>query len=71
ILVRSLSGKDEVASGATYPYFLYLVGVAEQELGDTKSAIARFEEMLRYWGKPDIETKEIADARRRLAALRS
>ncbi len=71
LLLKSLSGEEEVTSGFLYPYVLYQIGVAEHELGDKAGAKARFEEMLRYWGKAEYETKEIKDARKRLSQLTS
>ncbi len=60
-----------VASGFYYPYSVYLLGVANEGLGLTKEAIKNYEEVLTYWGKPDMEIPAIRDTKARLARLRS
>ncbi len=71
ILQRFVSGRHELTSGFHYPYIRYLLGIANEGLGNTEEAIQNYEEMLRYWSKPEIELKEIKDARTRLAKLTS
>jgi tetratricopeptide (TPR) repeat protein len=71
ILQRFLSGRHETTSGFRYPYILYMLGIANEGLGNTEEAIQNYEEMLQYWGSPEIELKEIKDARTRLAKLTS
>jgi len=71
ILQKFVSGRYETTSGFHYPYILYLLGVANEGLGNTEEAIQNYEEMLQYWGNPEIELKEIKDARARLAKLTS
>ncbi|MFH2056251.1 MAG: protein kinase [bacterium] len=71
ILLDFVQGPDETASGYHYPHICYLLGTAYEGLGDTKNAKARYREMLKYWGNPDLELKEIVDARERLARLES
>lgn len=71
ILQKFVSGRHELTSGYNYLYVQYLLGVANEGLGDTEEAIRNYEEMLRYWGNPEIELKEIKDARARLAKLTS
>jgi len=71
ILQRFVSGRHELTSGFHYPYIRYLLGIANEGLGNTEEAIQNYEEMLRYWGNPEIELKEIKDARARLAKLTS
>ncbi len=66
-----ISGPKETSSGFSYPYYLYLIGVANEGLGDKEGAVDCFRQMLGYWGKADIELKEIKDARERLARLTS
>ncbi len=66
-----ISGGYETTSGFHYPYTLYLLGIANEGLGNTEKAIQSYEEMLEYWGNPEIELKEIKDARSRLAKLTS
>lgn len=69
ILEQYVKGKDQSTSGYRYPHLLYYIGVANQELGNVVEAKKNFTEMLSYWGKPEIELKEIKDARKRLAEL--
>ncbi len=69
ILEQYAKGKDQTTSGYRYPHLLYYIGVANQELGNSAEAKKNFTEMLSYWGKPEIELKEIKDARKRLAEL--
>jgi tetratricopeptide (TPR) repeat protein len=71
ILQQFVSGRHESTSGYHYPYAQYLLGIANEGLGNTREAIRNYEEMLKYWSKPEIELKEIKDARARLAKLRS
>ncbi|MFQ6008211.1 MAG: tetratricopeptide repeat protein, partial [Candidatus Zixiibacteriota bacterium] len=71
ILQRFVSGRHETTSGYYYPYTQYLLGIANEGLGNTREAIRNYEEMLKYWGSPEIELKEIKDARARLAKLTS
>ena len=66
-----LTGPDQGTSGYRYPYMLYIMGLANEGLGNTTEAIKNYQEMLRYWSNPEIETKEIKDARERLARLTS
>jgi hypothetical protein len=71
VLSRFVTGPEQTTSGYSYPYSLYLTGVANHELGDLATAEKNFTEFLSYWGDPEIELDEIKDARRRLAELRS
>ncbi|UCG62700.1 MAG: tetratricopeptide repeat protein, partial [Candidatus Zixiibacteriota bacterium] len=47
----------------------YYLGLAEEGLGNTESAIGHYEEVLEYWGKADVQTDIIKDTKKRLAAL--
>jgi len=71
ILREFVDAEDQ--SHAAYLYLLakYYLGVANQALGNTNEAVENFTEMLTYWTDPDIETKEIKDAHKRLAELTS
>ena len=40
-------------------------------LNDRPAAMRYYDEMLRFWGNPDYVTKDIRDARLRVATLRS
>lgn len=71
VLLDFVQGPDETASGYHYPYICYLLGTAYEALGDLENARARYTEMLKYWGDPEIELEEIADARERLARLQA
>lgn len=66
-----LSGENETTSGYNYPRDLYLVGVANHELGSLEEAEKNFTEFLSYWGEPEIALPDIKDARERLARLKS
>jgi eukaryotic-like serine/threonine-protein kinase len=68
-LLPLVSGSDRSTSGFFYPYDNYLLGVAKEALGDKQAAIKYYHEMLRYWDNPEIELKEIRDAKARLARL--
>ncbi len=69
ILQEFVDAEDQ--SHAAYVYLLakYYLGVANQALGNSNEAVENFTEMLTYWTDPDIETKEIKDAHKRLAEL--
>ncbi len=66
-----LAELNEQPSAERYLMSQYYLGIAEEGLGKTKEAIARYKEVLEYWGNADIETDPIKDVRRRLAALTS
>jgi hypothetical protein len=71
ILQEFVDAEDQ--SHVAYVYLLakYYLGVANQALGNNNEAVENFVEMLTFWTDPDIETKEIIDARKRLAELTS
>lgn len=71
ILGKYTSGDQMTTSGQRYPQMLYYLAVAEEGLGDTQLAIQYYREVLQYWGKPEVEVREIKDARERLARLTS
>jgi tetratricopeptide (TPR) repeat protein len=71
VLAQIISGEDETANGFVYVNSLYLMGRAEEGLGNTREAIEKYQEVLRYWGEPEIEIQEIKDTRERLAKLLS
>ncbi len=64
-----VSGNDRLTSGFFYPYENYMIGVANEALGNKQEAVKDYQEMLKYWSNPEIELKEIKDARARLARL--
>lgn len=66
-----LNSDTPVSNGFFYPQAWYLMGVADEGLGLKQEAVKDFEEMLRYWSRPDIEIPAIRDAKARLARLRS
>jgi tetratricopeptide (TPR) repeat protein len=71
VLEHWLNGKDLTftGSGFYYPYSRYLLGMAYEGLGDTKTAIKNYQEMLKYWNNPEIEIPSVKDAKARLARL--
>ena len=70
-LYSILDGSEEATGAHRYLKTAYMVGRAEEGLGNRDEAIRRYEEVLRYWGNPDIETKIISETRERLARLTS
>ncbi len=71
ILQKYISGKQMSTSGLRYPQMLYYMGVAEEGLGNIQKAIVHYQEVLRFWNKPEIEVMPWKDARARLARLTS
>ncbi|MEW6050461.1 MAG: protein kinase [Candidatus Zixiibacteriota bacterium] len=71
LLEQFVSGKHESSSGYYYPMNLYMLGKASEGLGENQDAVKYYTEMLSYWGTPEVELKEIKDARARLAKLTS
>jgi len=71
VLQNLLSGPTETTNAFSYLTSLYYIGIADEALGDIEQAEARFREILQFWGKPDIELKEIKDIRERLSRLAS
>jgi len=70
-LIINLEGPLESTGGFRYLKTAYMMGRAEEGLGNREEAIRRYEEVLRFWGKPDIELEIISDTRERLARLSS
>nr|MBN2276609.1 protein kinase [candidate division Zixibacteria bacterium] len=64
-----ISGKDETANGFVYLMARYYLGVACEALGDNKQAAEHYSEIMKYWSRPQIEMREINDARKRLDRL--
>ncbi|MEA3296838.1 MAG: tetratricopeptide repeat protein [candidate division Zixibacteria bacterium] len=71
VLEQLTSGPQETISGLYYLRTLYYIGRADEALGNTKEAIAKYKEVLEYWGEPEIDLKEIIDTRQRLSKLAS
>jgi len=71
LLEPFIAGEKMTTSGIVYPLTRYYLGVAEEGLGNPTQAAEHFREMLKFWGNPEIELKEIKDARQRLARLTS
>ena len=70
VLESMVTGGDEETAQAIITLFsLYYIGVANEALGNSEEAIANYREVLKYWGEPEIELKEIADIRERLERL--
>ena len=64
-----VSGGERTTSGYFFPYDNYLLGIANEALGDKQAAAKYYKEMLRYWSNPEIEIAPIKDAKARLARL--
>lgn len=71
ILMKYTAGEYMPANGLAYMLVHYHLGRAEEGLGHPTQAAAHYQEVLKYWGKPEIEIKQIKDARQRLARLTS
>jgi len=71
ILSRYVSGLQRSSSAIRNFNLQYYLGVAEEGLDNHDKAAEHYRELLRFWGDPDTEIKEIIDARRRLARLTS
>ncbi len=64
-------GDKQSTNGFRSLRYLYLMGIANEGLGNTDEAIKNYEEVLTYWGDPEIEIREIKDLKARLAKLTS
>ncbi len=71
VLEQFVSGPYETTNAYRYFEVIHARGVANEGLGNIDKAIENYREVLRYWGKPDIELKIIKDTRKRLANLTS
>ena len=69
ILEELLSGEEGSTNAYRYLIKHYYLSRAYEGLGDVESAVEGYSEVLKYWGNPDIELKEIKDTRNRLARL--
>jgi tetratricopeptide (TPR) repeat protein len=69
LLEPLVSGPDQLTWGYSYLYDNYLLGMAEEALGNKEAARKYYQEVLRYWGSPEIEIAPIKDTRARLARL--
>jgi len=70
-LLQVISGDDETTNGLRYLRAVYYIGVANEGMGNTDEAVTNYQEVLKYWGDPEIEIKEIKDTRERLDRLTS
>jgi len=68
-LQEVLAGRYETTNGYEYLRALYYTGIADEGLGNAADAIAAYKEVLKYWGNPEIEIKDISDTRQRLSRL--
>jgi tetratricopeptide (TPR) repeat protein len=71
LLEQFITGAEVSTSGYRHPMTLYYYARAHEGLGNLKMAVDGSREMISYWGKPEIEIKEIKDARERLSHLAS
>ena len=65
------SGERATTNGYRYLTATYYKGIAEENLGNREAAKQLYSEVLQYWDSPQIELKQIADTRKRLARLTS
>ena len=71
VLKPLVSGEQATTDGFQYLTSQYFIGRANEALGNSDAAKQCYQEVLKYWGKPEFEIKEIADSRERLARLTS
>jgi predicted Zn-dependent protease len=71
LLEENAIGENESTGGWEQPHRWYLLGRAYEGLNDRTGAVKYYGEMLKYWGNPDVDVKEITDARARLAKMQS
>lgn len=71
VLSNVVSGDTESTTSFLYLSAVFHIGIAEEELGNTQEAIRRYQEVLKYWGDPEIEIDEIRECRKRLDSLLS
>jgi hypothetical protein len=64
-----VEGNERSSSGFIYILAQYYLGLANEGLNRKEDAITNYSEVLKYWKNADIETKELKDARERLARL--
>jgi len=64
-----VEGNDRSSNGFIYLLAHYFLGRANEGLNRKEEAIKNYSEILKYWNKADIETKELKDTRDRLAKL--
>lgn len=69
MLTRLTAGREATIQAYRYLLARYYIGRAEEARGNTGQAVECYREVLKYWGEPDIELEEIADARARLNRL--
>ena len=70
-LSPNIEGELMTSNGFAFPLIHYYLGMAEEGLGNPGRAKEHYQEMLKYWARPDMELLEIKDARARLARLTS
>ncbi|MFZ1685230.1 MAG: protein kinase [Candidatus Zixiibacteriota bacterium] len=64
-----ISGTTITTGATSYIFGLYYLGRAYEGLGDKQGAKKYYQEVLKYWGKADVEVKQLAETRARLAKL--
>ncbi len=71
LLEKIVSGKLEATDPRIYLTSLYYLGVCKQGMGNTEEARADFEEFLSHWGNADVEIDIVAEAKERLASMKT
>ena len=71
LLISFIGGENESSTAYNYITSHYYLGIAEEGLGNKQAAIEHYNEVLKYWGKADIQTEEIKDTKKRLSILTS
>lgn len=64
-----VEGNERSTSGFIYFLSQYYLGRANEGLNRKEEAIKNYSEVLKYWNRADIQTKELLDTRERLARL--
>lgn len=71
LLQELISGPSQTSLARYYLRAVYYIGMAEEGLGNIPQATAKYREVLKYWGEPEIEIDIITDTGSRLARLTS
>lgn len=68
-LLPFVEGEQESSNAYQYLSSQYYIGFAYEHLGNTKEAIARYQEVLKYWGEADLEFDILTSTKERLKGL--
>ena len=71
VIEQFVEGQYRSNNAYRYLSCQWLLGRAHEGLGDTQKAIEKYKEVLKFWGKTDIQIKIVRDTKQRLARLTS